>query len=418
MPRWHVNFEPSVNVQDPTVISLIERAHAMAAVIRGIPIPPYLQLQLDALNIMRAVRGTTAIEGAQVSVTEVQQIMESPRKATLPEARRRDEQEVRNAQEVMFFIAELLADTPEHPVTEALICRLHELITRGISYENNLPGQYRSHSVAAGDYQPPDTGEMVRDLMKRFIEWFRSPPASNWDPVVRALVAHFYVISIHPFGDGNGRTSRALESFLLYQGEVNARGFYSLANFYYQNRTDYVWHLDNARFNSARDLTPFVKFCLEGLVAELQQVHAQVIEEVKIISFRDYAREMFLARGKLGTKAGERLFHFLIELPPFPVPLSDIRSREVPAASLYNRVSIRTLERDLAFLKAQNLITVENGMVAPNLEVMEQFTALSELQRARGLASNIDHATHFSDETVEAEMLNRIERAIRERRDG
>ena len=45
--------------------------------------------------------------------------------------------------------------------------------------------------------------------------WFAEGKPRTWDPAVRAIAAHFYVISIHPFGDGNGRTSRAVESFLL-----------------------------------------------------------------------------------------------------------------------------------------------------------------------------------------------------------
>ena len=76
--------------------------------------------------------------------------------------------------------------------------------------------------------------------MTEFVEWFNSGVAASWDPVVRAVVAHFYLASIHPFGDGNGRTSRAVESFLLYGAGVNARGFFSLANYFYRNRQEYV----------------------------------------------------------------------------------------------------------------------------------------------------------------------------------
>jgi len=385
MASWDVHFRLKVHFPDH-MVRLIERAHALAAVIQDIPIPPYLQLRLDAINIMRAVRGTTLMEGAQVSTTEVERIMESPNRVTLPEARRRDEQEVRNAQETMFFIANLLGAEPSHPITQELICRLHERITKNIDYAHNVPGQYRNESVSAGDYRPPSGRDKIAELMSDFIDWFRSPPAANWDPIVRALAAHFYVVSIHPFGDGNGRTSRALESFLLYQGHVNARGFYSLANYYYENRNDYVWHLNNARFNSGEDLTPFIAFGLTGLVSELEAVHKQVIDEVKLISFRDLARELFLHEGKLGTKAGERLFHFLIALGRQPMPVSEIKARKVHPADLYRRVTVRTLERDIAYLKEQELIKIEDGNIIPNLDLMERFTALKELQAARGVA--------------------------------
>jgi cell filamentation protein, protein adenylyltransferase len=269
-----------------------------------------------------------------VSAAEVEEILKNPRRQTLPDARRRDEQEVRNAREVMFYVANLLGKQPDCPITEELICKLHELTTKDIEYENNTPGAYRAHPVVAADYHPPASGDDVRRLMTEFVEWFRSPPAINWDPIVRALVAHLYVISIHPFGDGNGRTSRALESFLLFQGKVNARSFYSLANFYYHNRPEYVWHLDNARFNSANDLTSFVMFGLGGLVTELEEVHRQVLDEVKLISYRDYARERFLHSDKLGTKAGERLFHFLIALGRNPIPVTELTTRKGPASSL------------------------------------------------------------------------------------
>jgi Fic family protein len=369
------------------MVRLIERAHALSATIRDIPIPPYLQVELDAMNIMRAIRGTTAIEGADVSTQEVREIMKGPA-PTLSEARQREEQEVRNAQDVMFYVAKLLGTEPEHPLTEGLICELHERMTRGLPYENNVPGEYRSHRVTAGDYVPPESGDDVRRLMREFIDWLNTPPISNWDPILRALAAHFYVVSIHPFGDGNGRTSRAIESFMLYQGKINARGFYSLANYYYQNRSEYVWHLDNARFNSAGDLTPYLMFCLSGLVTELQDVHTQVIREVKFISFRDYARQIFQRDGNLGTKAGERLFHFLIALGRDPLPLSELRTKKGPASSLYRNVSYRTMQRDIALLRERELIRIEDGAIVPNVEIMEDFTAIPTIQWLQAIAAN------------------------------
>jgi Fic family protein len=332
---------------------------------------------------MRAVRGTTGIEGAAASTEEVQKIMASPEEISLPKSRERDEQEIKNAAAVMYFVAHLIGMRPDLPITQELICTIHKLTTSKIDYSNNMPGQYRSHPVNAGDYEPPTSGDEVRRLMNEFIEWLNSPPAMNWDPIIRALAAHFYLISIHPFGDGNGRTSRAVESLLLYQGKVNARGFYSLANYYYQHRSDYIWHLDHARFNSENDLTDFIVFGLKGLADELQDVHSQVLNEVKLISYRDYAREQFQhAKGLgLGTKAGERLFHFLIGLGREPLPMSQLTSPKSRAGTVYGKVSLRTVQRDMAFLKERDLIKIEDGAIVANLDVMKQFTAPNELQR-------------------------------------
>jgi len=382
LASWDVHFGLKIEHESPTLIRLVERAHALASVIRDIPIPPYLQFQLDTINIMRAVRGTTAIEGAQVSTEEVRKIMAAPAETALPKRRARDEQEVRNAAAVMYYVADLVKKQPDCPVTQELVCTIHKLTTTNIDYPNNVPGQYRSHPVNAGDYEPPASGDDVRRLMNEFTEWLNSPPALNWDPIIRALAAHFYLISIHPFGDGNGRTSRAVESFMLYQGRVNARGFYSLANYYYQHRSDYVWHLDHARFNSENNLTSFITFGLTGLVDELKDVHAQVLNEVNLISYRDFAREKFQRNMDLGlgTKAGERLFHFLIALGRDPLPMSQLTSRKSHAGSLYRKVSLRTIQRDIAFLRENNLIKIEDGAIMPNLEVMKQYTAPGELE--------------------------------------
>ena len=88
-------------------------------------------------------------------------------------------------------------------------------------------------------------------------------------------------MSIHPFGDGNGRVARALESFVLYRAGVNAFGFYSLANFYYRNRMAYINKLVEVRFRANGDLTAFALFALEGLVSELESVHHDIIQMVK-----------------------------------------------------------------------------------------------------------------------------------------
>ncbi len=203
---------------------------------------PGVRERLERLNILRAVRGTTGIEGSDLTEEEVARVLaaDAPQ-GVLPRSRLREEQEVRNANRVMSYIANVLGqEDPNAPVTEQLVATIHRLTIDGIDYPNNNPGVYRSHSVHADTYVPPrEHAEAVR-LMRDFAAWLNTSPATQWPAAVRAIAAHFYLISIHPFGDGNGRTARAIESFLLYQGQLNALGFYSLSNFYYRRREEYV----------------------------------------------------------------------------------------------------------------------------------------------------------------------------------
>src|SRR4030042_7076386 len=116
MPSWNVNFDTIVQVDNREVIRHIERTHALAAVIRGIPIPPGVQRSIDALNILRAVRGTTGIEGTELTEDEVSKIMNTPpQEHVLPPSRSREEQEARNAEQLMYFVARTLTKQHDLP---------------------------------------------------------------------------------------------------------------------------------------------------------------------------------------------------------------------------------------------------------------------------------------------------------------
>ena len=210
----------------------------------------------------------------------------------------------------------------------------------------------------------------MRRLMAEFVRWLNAGPAAAWDPALRALAAHFYLVSIHPFGDGNGRTSRAVESFLLYKAGVNVRGYYSPANYYYENRAEYINQLNYGQLRGGQDLTPLAAFALRGLVQELEGVHREVMAAVQIIAFRDYARELLSESGRLATPARERQWRFLNELSNAPVSLTELRSGVHPLARLYRRVSSRTLSRDLTYLQASGLIAIDGDTIRARVDLL------------------------------------------------
>lgn len=375
LPSWEVHFDLTLRVDGPHFIQSLARIHALSGVIRNIPIPPSTQQRLDRMNILRAVQGTTGIEGIEFTEEELTEILSADEDTSvLDQGREQEEREARNADALMRYVAEYVRYHPDEPISEPLILKFHEILTEGIDYPNNEPGRYRNHAVNVGFYRPPAEGEKVRSLMTEFVHWLNTGLAASWDPVIRAIVAHFYLVSIHPFGDGNGRTSRAVESFLFYKAGVNVRGYYSLANFFYRNRLEYVNRLNIIQTRGVSDLTPFVAFALDGLVQELEAVHAEVLEEVRIIAFRDYARQFLASAGKLGTPSGERQLRFLTGLSGQTVNIRDVRSGLHPLSSLYRNVTTRTLMRDINYLKECGLIVIEGNRVSAALELMTQFT--------------------------------------------
>lgn len=373
MPAWRVHFDLVVDASRPSLVQALAEIRAFASVVRGVPLPPPVQRRLHALNIMRAVRGTTGIEGADLSEEEVEAIIAAEGAPVLSGARRREEREARNANELMKRVEVILREDPARPLTESLMREFHAILTEGIPYPNNAPGKYRAFNVNAGDYRPP-RHEDVPGLMANFVAWLNEGAGRGLDPIAQAVVAHFLLVSIHPFGDGNGRTSRGVESFLLYKAGVNVRGFYSLANYYYRNRAEYVEMLDRVRFASDPNVTPFVEFALWGMVEELKDLHEEALAHVRLFAFRDFARETLDQEGRLGTKAGERQLGFLLALAGQEAPLRDLRSGAHPLARFYRRLGAKTLSRDLNYLRRLDLIVEDGGGVRANTERMVRFT--------------------------------------------
>ena len=372
MPSWPINFD--LRVQNNTdLIEKLAVIRATASTIRGVPLTPQTQDRLHSMNIVRAVAGTTGIEGVTLTEQEVDAVL-SGEDMMLPPSRQREEQEVVNANELFLRVEQLLTANPQAALTEQRLREFHTILTSGIDYRNNTPGRYRTHTVTAGDYVAPPA-EDVPKLMTQFIMWLNEGSGARMNPIVRAIVAHFLLVSIHPFGDGNGRLSRGVESFLLYRAGINVRGFYSLANFYYQDRQAYIDALTAVRFHSDPDVTPFVRFALTGLEQELEWVHHKVIDETRMIAFHDYAGEQITKGGGLGRPTGRRQLNFIRMLRAEQVTAADIRSGRHALAGLYRRVGNRTFSRDINALRNLGLIVYENGVVRANIEVIDQYTA-------------------------------------------
>jgi Fic family protein len=385
MQNWTLDFSTPVDTADRALNRALAQTATLVEAIKGVPLPPSAQRRLDAVNVMRAVRGTIGIGAPDLREADVFELLASSEQSAGPsnlpqESGSQVAREARNATDLLVFVETTLAVDPAANLSEDLMRDFHRRLTSGVRYQGNVPGQYRSHPVPGLHYRAPAHSSEVRSLLREFVGWFNQGPPQGWDPVVRAVVAHFYVISIRPFGRGNGRTARAVESFLLTKAGVNVRGYRSLANFYHQNALEYVETLDAVRSETAPDLTPFVRFAVNGLVGELRAVHRDVMEEVRLISYRDHARELVGEAGKVGSPVGERLLGiiFMQQAKPASLPVSHpISLREVrrgvhPISRLYEGVGLKTLSRDINLLKELRLVDVTGDWLTFNLDVLER----------------------------------------------
>lgn len=128
-------------------------------------------------------------------------------------------------------------------------------------------GKKRIHFEA-----PP--AKKVKDEMKSFLKWWNEPP--KLDGLVRAGIAHFWFITIHPFEDGNGRLARALTDMALAQDEKTSRRLYSLSSQINLERNDYYETLERCQKGNC-DITEWLEWFL-GLFLRSVESSKDVIE--------------------------------------------------------------------------------------------------------------------------------------------
>jgi Fic family protein len=107
-------------------------------------------------------------------------------------------------------------------------------------------GHEKVHYVA-----PP--ADLLETEMKAFLDWFNG--SQQIDPLLKAAVAHLWFVAIHPFGDGNGRITRAIADMVLARGGGGAQRLYSMSAAIEKSRAGYYEALQSATAHEDLDIT-------------------------------------------------------------------------------------------------------------------------------------------------------------------
>ncbi len=172
------------------------------------PLDPAIVRNLREDLIVRWTYHSNAIEGNTLTLRETKVALEG---ITIGGKSLREHLEAVNHRDAILLLEDLVQKA--EPLSEWTIRSLHHLILKGIDDDN--AGRYRTINVriAGASHLPPDQ-VMVPELMERFIAWYREEAASL-HPVERAARVHSDFVKIHPFVDGNGRSSRLLMNLEL-----------------------------------------------------------------------------------------------------------------------------------------------------------------------------------------------------------
>jgi len=130
-------------------------------------------------------------------------------------------------------------------------------------------GRERVHFTA-----PPREG--LEEELERFLAWFNAPPP-GLDGLIRAGLAHLWLVTLHPFEDGNGRLARAVTDLALSQDERQPLRFFSLSAQILRERDSYYAILERTQ-RGGLDVTDWLAWLL-GQVAAAASAAEKIVED-------------------------------------------------------------------------------------------------------------------------------------------
>lgn len=176
------------------------------------------------------------------------------------EPKNRSEQMVKNNYDALAWVLEHL----EEPITEETVIRIAKIITRNaaeVQEDGYRTGQVFINNAEGPVYIPPEASA-VPAMMAKLIDFIHT---SELHPVLKACIAHFYLVYVHPFGDGNGRTARALSLMMLLQSGYGFFRYFSISDIVAKERGKYYRSMKNVE-DSDGDMTYFID-CYSGMLA-------------------------------------------------------------------------------------------------------------------------------------------------------
>ena len=186
---------------------------------------------------------SNGIEGNTLTLRETQIVLEG---ITVGGKSIKEHLEAINHEKAIIYLNELVKEA--NPITEWNIRNIHQLILKEIDNEN--AGKYRTENVTikGATHIPPDylkIPELMEKLILNYNNW------NNYHPIIQAALLHGELVKIHPFVDGNGRTSRLVMNLDLmnhgYNPVIIKKG----------DRLEYYDALDKA--HTTGDYTNFIK---------------------------------------------------------------------------------------------------------------------------------------------------------------
>ena len=367
-----ISFRLDLSLTSPRFWTLLGDACSKCEVISGIPLMPETARALNLVSLEKGALATTAIEGNTLSQDEVSRLGRG--ELHLPPSKEYLGKEVSNILKVfnamigLDSIPSLNAERVKH---------LNAAVLDGLELDDNIvPGEVRLHEVGVSRYK----GAPARDcgyLLDKLCEWLDSMDLQLGHsrlglPIVKAIIAHLYLLWIHPFGDGNGRVARLVEYQILLSAGVPNPATHLLSNHYNETRTDYYRRLDRASKETV-GVVEFLVYALQGFVdgltEQIEAIKGQIREDM-------WTNFVHMAFRNSSSPSDVRRRHLVLDLSERDgsVPRRDIRRLTPRLAEAYAGKTDKTITRDLNTLADMRLISRTRQAVSASKWVIDAFS--------------------------------------------
>jgi Fic family protein len=218
------------------LLSNIAEIESLRSLISSSYILPERELEMHFRATVEEAHSSTAIEGNPLNLKQVEKVLAD---GTILTRHQYAEIEVRNYKKALDFVDK--RKLTNVPIVLDDILTIHGIITDGLLPEDRA-GKLRTVGVDIVNqdevilYNAPEAAVLEQELAQ-LLDWLNVSQAIH--PVIAAAIFHYQFVSIHPFADGNGRTTRALTHLYLGLREYDFRGALVLDSYYLADKQAY-----------------------------------------------------------------------------------------------------------------------------------------------------------------------------------
>jgi Fic family protein len=341
------------------IVDALTRAKATVLALQTVPYQRRWVEALQTMELKREVAGTSRIEGAEFTEKELGRVM---KKETAAEVFTRSQRQAAAALKAYEWIG---AAPLDRPADKAVILALHRLIVTGADDDHCPPGELRGpgNNVTFGtpSHRGCEGGEECKSVFEDFCNALSGKLARH-DPLVQAIVAHYHIAAMHPFLDGNGRTARALEAFMLRRAGLRDTSFIAMSNYYYEEKQTYLSTLALVR-QQRHDLTEFLIFALSGVEQQAKRLLTEIQVEIKRELFLNLAQDLFnrlkSSRKRVIARRQMSIIRFLMR--EGPLAIQAFIDRLLPVYSKKLKSPMKAITRDINGLISLRAVTIVRG---------------------------------------------------------